>query len=125
KQSQSQSQSIPPLPPPTRETVPEDPLRNTLEYRMLCVGISLAWQKLDEYYSKTDQSPVYVAAVVLRPGLKWKWLEKTWRGRPGWISRARVEVKKLWFEYADIIVTAEDTESLRVGDNARWMDDDL
>jgi hypothetical protein len=81
-------------PPPTRETVPEDPFKNTLEYRMLCVGISLAWQKLDGYYSNTDQSPVYVAAVVLRPGLKWKWLEKAWRGRAGWISRACVEVKK-------------------------------
>jgi hypothetical protein len=49
---------------------------------MLCVGINLAWQKLDEYYSKTDQSPIYVAAVVLHPGLEWKWLEKAWRGRP-------------------------------------------
>jgi hypothetical protein len=86
---------------------------------MLCVGINLAWQKLDEYYSKTDQSPVYVAAVVLHPGYKWKWLEKAWRGRPGWISRARVELKKLWLEYADITVTTEDTESLRVEDNAR------
>jgi hypothetical protein len=74
KQSQTQSQSMPP--PPTRETLPKDPFQNTLKYRMLCVGINLAWQKLDEYYSKTDQSPVYVAAVVLHPGLKWKWLKK-------------------------------------------------
>jgi hypothetical protein len=81
-------------PPPTRETLPEDPFKNTLEYRMLCAGISLAWQKLDGYYSKTDQSPVYIAAVMLRPGLKWKWLEKAWRARAGWISRACVEVKK-------------------------------
>jgi hypothetical protein len=32
---------------------------------MLCIGINLGWKKLDEYYQKTDQSPVYVAAVVL------------------------------------------------------------
>jgi hypothetical protein len=108
------------LPPPlTRKTLPEDPFKNTLEYRMLCVGINLAWQKLHEYYSKTDQSPVYVAAVVLHPDLKWNWLEKAWRGRPGWISRARVEVNKLWLEYADITVTAKDTESLGIEDNAR------
>jgi hypothetical protein len=62
---------------------------------------------------------------VLHPGLKWKWLKKAWRGRPGCLSRARVEVKKLWLEYANITVTAEDTESLRIEDNARWMDDDL
>jgi hypothetical protein len=62
---------------------------------------------------------------VLHPGLKWKCLEKAWRGRPSWISQAQVEVKKLWLEYADITVTTKDTESLRVEDNARWMDDDL
>jgi hypothetical protein len=67
----------PPLPPP----LPDDPFKNTLEYRMLCVGINLAWQKLDEYYLKTDLSPVYVAAVVLHPSHKWKWLKKAWRDR--------------------------------------------
>jgi hypothetical protein len=51
---------------------------------------------------------------VLHPGLKWKWLEKVWRGRPSWISRARVEVNKLWLEYSDITVTTEDTECLEV-----------
>jgi hypothetical protein len=56
---------------------------------------------------KTDQSSVYVAAVVLHPSLKWKWLEKALRGRPSWISRARVGVKKLWLKYADITVTTE------------------
>jgi hypothetical protein len=92
---------------------------------MLCVGINLAWQKLDEYYSKTDQSPVYLAAVALLPGLEWKWLGKAWRGSPDWINRARVEVKKLWLEYAEITVNTEDSESLKVEDNACWMDEDL
>jgi hypothetical protein len=44
---------------------------------MLCVGVNLGWKKLHGYYEETNQSPVYVAAVVLHPGLKWKWLEKT------------------------------------------------
>jgi hypothetical protein len=122
KQSQSQSQVM--LPPPLPLPLPDDPFKNTLEYRMLCVGINLAWQKLNEYYIKTDQSPVYVAAVVLHPGLKWKWLEKAWRDRPGWIEEARTEVKKLWLEYSDLVITNEDVTSMRV-DDARWMDDDL
>jgi hypothetical protein len=84
---------------------------------MLCVGINLAWQKLDEYYLKTDQSPVYLAAVALLPGLKWKWLSKAWRGSPNWINRARVKVKKLWLKYTKITVNTKDTESLRVKDN--------
>jgi hypothetical protein len=32
--------------------LPEDPFKDTLEYRMLCVGISPAWQKLDGHYSR-------------------------------------------------------------------------
>jgi hypothetical protein len=39
------------------------------EHRMLCVGINLRWKKLNKYYTLTDESPVYVAAVVLHPGL--------------------------------------------------------
>jgi hypothetical protein len=102
---------MPPPPPPTREALAEDAFKNMLDYRMVYVGINLAWQKLYEYYLRIDQSPVYVAAVVLHPGYKWKWLEKARRGRPGWISRARVEVKKSWLEYAEIIVTTENTVS--------------
>lgn len=32
--------------------------------------INLAWMKLDEYYSKTDRSSIYVASVILNPWLK-------------------------------------------------------
>jgi hypothetical protein len=110
---------MPPPPPSTCEALAKDPFKNTLEYRMLCVSINLTWQKLDEYYLKTNQSPIYVAAVVLHPSLKWKWLKKAWRGRPNWISQARVKVKKLWLKYANLLVTTKDTESLRVKDNAR------
>ncbi|THV84951.1 hypothetical protein D6D29_02746 [Aureobasidium pullulans] len=110
-------------PPPSAP--PSEPIKNTLEYRMLCVGVNLAWKKLDEYYTKTDQSPVYVAAVVLHPRLKWKWLKKAWKHRQGWLNRARTSVRNLWLEYANIEVTDEDLKSTRVEDNARWMDEDL
>jgi hypothetical protein len=33
-------------------------------------NINLGWQKADAYYSKTDASPIYTAAVVLHPRLK-------------------------------------------------------
>jgi hypothetical protein len=127
KHSQSQpSQSMlpPVLPPPPPSTFSE-PIKNTLEYRILCIGVNLGWKKLDEYYQKTDQSPVYVAAVVLHPGLKWKWLEKAWRDRPQWIKEAKNNVHSLWLEYASLPVTDEDLQSAMPEDNARWMDDDL
>ncbi|CAC9885918.1 unnamed protein product [Aureobasidium pullulans] len=125
----SQPMQPPPLPPkpssPRPPPAPAEPLKNSLEYRMLCVGVNLAWKKLDEYYQKTDQSPVYVAAVVLHPGLKWKYIEKVWRDRPAWIVQARRNVEDLWQEYASLPITEEDKQSAMVEDNARWMDDDM
>jgi hypothetical protein len=60
---------------------------------MLCVGINLRWKKLNKYYTLTDESPVYVAAVVLHPGLTWRWLKKAWKGRPIWITTVEALVK--------------------------------
>jgi len=36
------------------------------------------WGKLDDYYKKFDLAPVYTAALVLHPGYKWRYFEKTW-----------------------------------------------
>jgi hypothetical protein len=48
---------------------------------------------------------------VLHPGLKWIWLEKAWRARPSWISRARVEVNKLWLEYVVHVLPSASEEA--------------
>jgi hypothetical protein len=110
---------------PSPPSTSSEPIRNTLEYCMLCVGLNLGEKKLDEYYQKTDQSLVYVAAVVLHPRLKWKWLEKAWKDRPQWIKQAKNNVQMLWSEYASLPVTDEDLQSAMPEDNARWMDNDL
>jgi hypothetical protein len=39
-------------------------------------NINLAWQKLDVYFNKTDATPIYRAAVVLHPRMKWRWFER-------------------------------------------------
>ena len=39
------------------------------EYMAPC--IKTGWAKLDQYYSKTEHSPAYTAALVLNP--QWKW----------------------------------------------------
>ena len=36
------------------------------------INIKLAWQKLDNYYTRLDNTPVYIAAVVLHPRMRWK-----------------------------------------------------
>jgi hypothetical protein len=62
-------------------------------------NINLAWQKIDTYFIKTDATPIYRAAVVLHPRLKWRWFGKYWAKRPEWIKAARKAVDDLWEQY--------------------------
>ncbi|XWX00783.1 hypothetical protein V2A60_008804 [Cordyceps javanica] len=41
----------------------------------LRVGCNLGWMKLDKYYALTDDSPVYLAALVLYPAFRWPAIE--------------------------------------------------
>jgi hypothetical protein len=36
-------------------------------------NINAAWQKLDAYHTRTDDTPIYRATVFLHPRLKWRW----------------------------------------------------
>jgi hypothetical protein len=58
--------------------------------------INSGWQKLEKYYSKTDESPVYTAAIILNPMQKEAYINRFWR--PLWVDRAKAAVKKLWQE---------------------------
>ena len=64
-------------------------------------NINLSWQKLDVYFNKTDATPIYRAAVVLHPRLKWRWFERYWGTKPQWLAKARTAVNALWAEYKD------------------------
>ena len=64
-------------------------------------SINLGWQKLNDYYSKLDETPVYVAAVVLHPRMKWRYLEKRWTNE-GWLVRAKKAFNSLWLKYATL-----------------------
>jgi hypothetical protein len=62
-------------------------------------NINLAWQKLDAYYNKTDATPIYRAAVVLYPRLKWRWFDRYWAEKPLWRRAAKEAVAALWEHY--------------------------
>jgi hypothetical protein len=62
-------------------------------------NINLGWQKLDEYYARLDQSPIFCAAVVLHPRQKWRWFEKHWAGHREWIDQAKLSIEQLWRGY--------------------------
>ena len=70
----------------------------------LVLNIQLGWQKLDYYYSKLDNSFVYVAAFVLHPRFRWNKLEKMWKDRPEWITYAKQAFTEAWEYYRTLNV---------------------
>lgn len=64
----------------------------------LATMMETAWAKLADYYELTEDSPVYSAATVLNPSLKWAYMEKTWEDKAEWVERAKARVGQLWRE---------------------------
>lgn len=65
----------------------------------LRIGCNLGWMKLDQYYALTDNSPAYLAALVLHPAFRWATVESQWADHPDWLARGKTAVRKLWEEY--------------------------
>jgi hypothetical protein len=59
--------------------------------------VNSAWSKLDKYYTKTNDSAAYVAALVLDPCMKWEYINSTWESE--WIPDAKTMVVQLWKKY--------------------------
>jgi hypothetical protein len=72
-------------------------------------NFNLGWQKFDKYYRLTDDTPIYRAAVVLHPRMKWGWFNRHWgQHHKDWVTKAKSAVQKLWFTYKPT-TTATDT----------------
>ena len=65
-------------------------------------NVNLASQKLNEYYERLDETPVYTAALVLHPRYNWAWIQRHWNDRTDWIKNANVVLLKLWQQYSDL-----------------------
>ena len=85
-------------------------------------NINLGWQKADAYYTKTDAVPIYRAAVVLHPRLKWRWFERYWATKPQWLKAAREAVDKLWEQYRHTPV--HDDEYTNLASNPTVINDE-
>ena len=46
------------------------------DHPMLSKMFNSGWSKLDKYYQKTEETAVYVAALVLNPRYKWAYINK-------------------------------------------------
>lgn len=67
---------------------------------MMSPMFNSGWAKLDKYYCLTDESPAYVAAIVLHPSHKWHYVQENWR--KDWVEPAKALVDALWSEYRPI-----------------------
>ncbi len=81
------------------------------------------WAKMEKYYNLTEESPAYIAALVLDPNSKWKYVESNWR--PEWVKDAKRIMDTLWEEYKPAIpsssVSATSiTETLGLNAFSQW-----
>jgi hypothetical protein len=58
--------------------------------------VNSGWKKMEKYYSKSDDTPVYAAAIILNPMRKWQYIDRFWR--QSWRQPAKAMVKRLWEE---------------------------
>lgn len=82
------------------------------------LNIDAGWQKLNNYYTMLENTPAYVAAVVLNPRYRWEWIETVWAARPEWVVNAKRQVQELWeSEYKHLPVSTSPEEVLDEGEN--------
>ncbi|EXU94519.1 hypothetical protein X797_012410, partial [Metarhizium robertsii] len=73
------------------------------------VNINLGWKKLDEYYNRLDETPIYYTSLALHPAYRWGYFETVWSGRPAWISKAKDIVQSVWDrEYKTLDISVEE-----------------
>ncbi|OAQ58218.1 ribonuclease H-like protein [Pochonia chlamydosporia 170] len=61
--------------------------------------IQRGWEVFDKYYSKTDSSPYYAAALILHPSYRKTYIYANWKKK--WHKPAFKQVKDLWLAYRD------------------------
>ena len=52
------------------------------------------WAKIDKYYQLSDSTPVYIAAIVLYPSRKWRYIDRTWNDE--WKAPTRGIMREFW-----------------------------
>jgi hypothetical protein len=72
--------------------------------------IMTSWYKFDDYYKRTDDSPVYAAAILLHPSLRRAHLDEVWKDQSHYIAPAIDAVRKLWegFKPVQVLEMEED-----------------
>ncbi|KAF6525727.1 hypothetical protein HZS61_011522 [Fusarium oxysporum f. sp. conglutinans] len=76
-------------------------------------SINNGWKKLDEYYSKLGESPLFAAAVILHPRFGISWLEATWATEEqlAWVRDAKAGIKDYFARWYQSNQRTDDLQS--------------
>ncbi|OBS17406.1 hypothetical protein FPOA_12058 [Fusarium poae] len=66
-------------------------------------SINNGWKKLNEYYDKLGESPLFAAAIILHPRFGISWLEATWVSEEqlAWVRDAKAGIKDYFTRWYD------------------------
>ncbi len=85
-------------------------LKNDIGTTHLTTSVALALDKLKNYLGKTNQSAVWLAAIVLHPKHKWFSISTLWgqRNKISLLNASKIRVQNMWAKfYQDKIIIPE------------------
>jgi hypothetical protein len=76
------------------------------------ININLGWAKLNEYYTRLDETSAYYASAILNPVSRWGYFENTWtdEAQLPWLQAAKAMVRALWDEEYKSLPTLSDLD---------------
>ena len=73
----------------------------------------MGWFVLDKYYTISDQTPVYAAALLLDPSKRKRYIERNWQ--ESWQAPAIAAAQQIWLdEYSTTVILESSRVSLDV-----------
>jgi hypothetical protein len=87
-------------------------------------NINAAWQRIHDHCETLQSNPLYVAAVVLHPRIKWRYLETKWKDRKDRLSTVKAALGEYWrSNYRDTVAHSHSVPSDASCDNTRAPDE--
>ena len=81
-------------------------------------SIQAGWTKALKYWNHTERSPVYIAAIVLDPTLKWSYFE-SWK--PEWQPNIRQKLQAFWENHYRPSAIARDQAHHEINTNNQFL----
>jgi hypothetical protein len=77
----------------TYKDAPEETIEGQFHFK---AQLKMALDTAQKYYSILDETPVYLAAVILHPKYTFKFVESQWANKIKWVKAGKKAVAALW-----------------------------